>query len=80
MLLGSLSLSKRPLAFSGFNSTMSSSPPPSVVQALFTQHNIEWDGYDTAGQGSRQTHHIGFQLANNASQPHGCSHNKPSQA
>jgi hypothetical protein len=34
--------------------------PPSVVQALLTQHNIEWDGYDTNGQGARQTHHIGF--------------------
>jgi hypothetical protein len=34
--------------------------PPSVIQALLTQNNIEWDGYDTTGQGARQTHHIGF--------------------
>ena len=35
--------------------------PPTVVQAILSQHNIVWDGYDTAGQGARQTHHIGFQ-------------------
>jgi hypothetical protein len=27
--------------------------PPSVIQAILTQNNIEWDGYDTAGQGTR---------------------------
>ena len=32
-----------------------------MVQAILSQHNIVWDGYDTAGQGARQTHHIGFQ-------------------
>jgi hypothetical protein len=34
---------------------------PSVVKALLTQNNIEWDGYDTVGQGAFQSHHIGFQ-------------------
>ena len=33
---------------------------PATIQALLTQRDIEWEGYDTMGHGPRLTHHIGF--------------------
>jgi hypothetical protein len=34
--------------------------PPDTIQALLSQRDLQWVGYDTMGQGPRLTHHIGF--------------------